>query len=81
MVYNYNFHCLTLGNPEYGCSVNMDKSLTNFDVSINSQKAPRLQGSKYFPFCGNLIDVDTLDVLKDFTRLEGTCTLSCMVLI
>jgi hypothetical protein len=51
----------------------MAKSLTNFDVTINAQKAPRLQGSTYFPFCGNLIDVVTLNVIKDFTRLDGTC--------
>lgn len=50
----------------------MAKSLTNFDVSVNFQKIPRLQRTKYFPFCGNLIDVETLDVLKDFTRMEDS---------
>jgi len=60
------------GHPEYGCSVNMAKSLTNFDVTINFQKVPRLQRTKYFPFCGNMIDVETLDVIRDFTRMEGS---------
>lgn len=64
---------LIQGHPEYGCSVNMAKSLANFDVTIGAEKVPRLQGSKYFPYCGNLIDIDTLDVIKDFTRMEGTC--------
>jgi telomerase reverse transcriptase len=50
----------------------MTKSLTNFDITINSQKVPRLQGSKYFPFCGTMIDTETLDIIKDFTRLEGS---------
>lgn len=63
---------LIQGHPEYGCSVNAGKSLTNFDVTINSRKVPRLSGSKYFPFCGNGIDVETLDVIKDFTRMEGS---------
>jgi telomerase reverse transcriptase len=73
MTVEVSFPILTSGHPEYGCSVNMAKSLTNFDVTINAQKAPRLQGSTYFPFCGNLIDVATLNVIKDFTRLDGTC--------
>lgn len=67
-------NCLTKGHPEYGCSVNMTKSLTNFDVIINRQKVPRLQGSKWFPFCGNMIDIETLDVIKDTNRMEGCCT-------
>lgn len=62
---------LIKGHPEYGCSVNMAKSLANFDVTINGQKVPRLQRSKLFPFCGNMIDVETLDIIKDFTRMEG----------
>lgn len=58
----------------------MAKSLTNFDVTINAEKVPRLQGSTYFPFCGNLIDTDTLDVFRDFTRLDGTCTTSVSIM-
>ena len=60
------------GFPEYGCSVNMTKSLANFDVAINMQKVPRLQGTTLFPFCGSLIDTQTLDVFKDASRMEGT---------
>lgn len=63
------------GFPEYGCTVNMAKSLTNFDLVIDAQKVPRLHGSKWFPFCGNMIDTATLDVVKDFTRMEGTSML------
>lgn len=63
---------LTAGFPKYGCSVNLAKSLVNFDVTIKYQKVPRLQGSKYFPFCGNAIDTDTLDILKDSQRIEGS---------
>jgi hypothetical protein len=66
---------LTKGHPEYGCSVNMSKSLTNFDITISGQKVPRLQGSRWFPFCGNAIDIETLDIVKDVTRMEGSCML------
>jgi len=52
--------------------VNTTKSLVNFDVTINGTKTPRLQGSKYFPFCGAMVDVETLDVIKDYTRMENT---------
>src|SRR5271169_2965284 len=62
---------LIVGHPEYGCSVNMTKSLANFEFSINGQTVPRLQKSRFFPFCGNMIDTTTLDVVKDFTRMEG----------
>lgn len=54
----------------------MTKSLVNFDLTIDAQRVPRLQGSKYFPFCGNMIDTTTLDVVKDFTRMEGASILS-----
>ena len=50
----------------------MTKSLVNFDVTIDGMKTPRLQGSKYFPFCGAMINVETLDVIKDSTRMEYT---------
>jgi hypothetical protein len=62
---------LIVGHPEYGCSVNMTKSLANFEFSLNGQQVPRLQKSRFFPFCGNMIDTTTLDVVKDFTRMEG----------
>lgn len=67
---------LTKGHPEYGCSINMSKSLANFDVTVSGQKVPRLQGSRWFPFCGNAIDIETLDIVRDVTRMEGSCMLT-----
>jgi telomerase reverse transcriptase len=63
---------LTPGHPQYGCSINMEKSLVNFNITINSRKAPRLHSTKYFPFCGTSIHTETLDITKDLTRLRGT---------
>ena len=56
--------------------MNMTKSLVNFDLTIDAQRVPRLQGSRFFPFCGNMIDTTTLDVIKDFTRMEGASIFS-----
>jgi telomerase reverse transcriptase len=50
----------------------MAKSLANFDVSINGTRIPRYGKGRFFPFCGNAIDVETLDITKDSTRSEGS---------
>ena len=49
----------------------MAKSLANFDVTVNMERVPRLQGTTLFPFCGSLIDTQSLDVFKDASRMEG----------
>lgn len=56
------------GLPAYGVHVNPAKSLTNFEVSINGYKIPRLVESRFFPYCGNLIDTRTLNITKDRNR-------------
>jgi telomerase reverse transcriptase len=53
------------GQPAYGITVNAGKSLVNFEATINGTKMPRLIGSTYFPYCGNLIDTHTLAIRKD----------------
>jgi hypothetical protein len=50
----------------------MAKSLANFDVIINGTQVPRFTQSRYFPFCGNAIDMESLDIIKDPARLEGS---------
>lgn len=52
------------GNPNYGIAVNPQKSLANFEVTINGVKIPRLHGSDLFPYCGVSINVHTLEVSK-----------------
>ncbi|KTW30640.1 hypothetical protein T552_00356 [Pneumocystis carinii B80] len=63
--------CMHKGYPQYNCYVNPDKSLVNFEVSVNGFKVNRLLGSREFPYCGNLINIETLDVKKDYSRLSG----------
>ncbi len=60
------------GNPAYGVSVNAKKSLTNFEVTINGVKLPRLQNGNDFPYCGNLIDSRTLAISKDRERRKDS---------
>lgn len=52
------------GNPSYGITINPRKSLTNFEVSIEGLKIPRLHGSQMFPYCGVAINVNTLEISK-----------------
>ncbi|KAG4305064.1 hypothetical protein PORY_001234 [Pneumocystis oryctolagi] len=59
------------GYPEYNCYVNPDKSLVNFKADIDGFRVNRLIGSCEFPYCGNLINMNTLDVKKDYSRLSG----------
>lgn len=56
------------GVPEYGVSVNPNKTLTNFEVMINGRKIRRLVGERKFPYCGNVIDVKTLSISRDRDR-------------
>ena len=56
------------GVPEYGVRVNPDKTLVNFEATINDKKVPRLIGSRLFPYCGSFVDTNTLDITKDRER-------------
>lgn len=57
------------GLPAYGVNVNPDKTLVNFEVTINERKVPRLVGpTREFPYCGSLIDTKTLNMSKGRER-------------
>lgn len=58
-------HVMHDGNPEYGAVVNPDKSLVNFETSVNGKKILRLVGSLYFPYCGYMLHTKTLDIKRD----------------
>lgn len=67
------------GSSQFGITTNPAKSLVNFDVSINGARVPRLQGTRTFPYCGMLIDIQSLEVTKDRQRLDGTVSHSLTV--
>jgi telomerase reverse transcriptase len=68
------------GLPEYGVQVNSDKTLTNFEVTINGKQVHRLVGTREFPYCGSFIDTKTLDLSKDRERKKdmGECLHRCI---
>lgn len=60
------------GIPDYGISVKAEKSLVNFDCHVNGQQVARCH-DKEFPYCGLLIDSETLDIKKNAaTRTNNT---------
>jgi telomerase reverse transcriptase len=59
------------GLPEYGVHVNPDKTLANFEATINGKKVPRLVESRKFPYCGSFIDTKTLNLSKDRERSKN----------
>lgn len=54
------------GVPEYGVTISPDKTLVNFDLSVDGMPVPKTQdGCPTFPYCGIQIDCHTLDITKD----------------
>lgn len=58
------------GLPDYGVSVNPEKTLVNFEASINGQKVKRLVKGQEFPYCGTFINTNTLHITKDRERYK-----------
>jgi telomerase reverse transcriptase len=56
------------GLPEYGVQVNQRKSLVNFTTRVNGEDLPRIPSEAGFPYCGTLINCETLDISKDVDR-------------
>lgn len=58
------------GFPEYGVTVHSAKTLVNFDLSIDGDAVAKLPKSQRFPYCGTLIDCETLEVAKNRDHLK-----------
>ena len=62
------------GIPEYGCRINQNKTLINFDaVAPNGKQVKRIAQNERFPWCGFLFDTVTLEVRYDISRYHGMC--------
>ncbi|KAJ8030603.1 Telomerase reverse transcriptase [Holothuria leucospilota] len=55
----------------FGCKVNPQKTLTNFEFIYEGQPVQQLQGD-WFPWCGFLFNVKTLEVKNDYQRYAAT---------
>lgn len=52
------------GLPEYGVTVNLEKSLINFSLTVQGSAVPRPDDRQKFPYCGLVIDCKTLAVAR-----------------
>lgn len=59
------------GDVDFGIAVHPEKSLANFDMTIDGAQIPRVLQTTAFPFCGLLIDTKTLQVSKDRIRKDN----------
>ena len=62
---------LVRGVPEYGCQVNLRKTVVNFPVepgALGGVAPLQLPAHCLFPWCGLLLDTRTLEVHGDHSR-------------
>ncbi|XP_056154455.1 telomerase reverse transcriptase [Lampris incognitus] len=65
---------LLVGVPDYGLIVNPQKVVVNFLVSGGTERYPGIKvlpTRSLFPWCGLLLDTNTLDVYKDYSSYAG----------
>ncbi|KAL1783552.1 telomerase reverse transcriptase [Sigmodon hispidus] len=61
---------LVCGIPEYGCMINLKKTMVNFPVetgSLDGAAPQQLPAHCLFPWCGLLLDTQTLEVFCDYS--------------
>ncbi|GAB1310439.1 Telomerase reverse transcriptase [Madurella fahalii] len=58
------FEMMHRGLPKYGVTVNPEKSLANFALTVRGIDVPRLGDGERFPYCGLWIDCGSLAVAK-----------------
>ena len=60
------------GKEEYGIKVKPEKTLVNFEITVDGLKLPCLMVGTAFPYCGSMIDTRTLEITKDRDRRKET---------
>lgn len=61
---------LVRGIPEYGCMINLQKTMVNFPVEtdgLDGAAPHQLPAHCLFPWCGLLLDTRTLEVFCDYS--------------
>jgi telomerase reverse transcriptase len=56
------------GNEEYGIKVKAQKTLVNFDCTVEGVELKQADDPKAFPYCGVALNTRTLEISKDLTR-------------
>ncbi|KAB1280806.1 Telomerase reverse transcriptase [Camelus dromedarius] len=70
-----HFSTLVRGVPEYGCLANLRKTVVNFPVedgALGGQAPLQLPAHCLFPWCGLLLDTQTLEVRSDYSSYART---------
>lgn len=64
------FRTLATGIPEYGFLINPNKTVVNFPVDDipGCSKFKQLPDCRLIPWCGLLLDIQTLEVYCDYSR-------------
>ncbi|CAM1506740.1 Fc.00g063810.m01.CDS01 [Cosmosporella sp. VM-42] len=60
-----------MGLPDYGVQVSAKKTLVNFDMNFVGAPVQRVECDSGFPYCGTLINCQTLEISKDRQRDAG----------
>lgn len=62
------------GHPEYGCFINQSKTSTNFEFTYKGTNVANVYTEQpcLFPWCGYLINCETLDIQSDVSRYYGS---------
>ncbi|XP_026645852.1 telomerase reverse transcriptase-like [Microtus ochrogaster] len=66
---------LVHGIPEYGCRINLQKTMVNFPMetgTLDGAAPHQLPARCLFPWCGLLLDTQTLEVFCDYTSYTRT---------
>ncbi|XP_006990067.2 telomerase reverse transcriptase isoform X1 [Peromyscus maniculatus bairdii] len=66
---------LVRGIPEYGCMINLQKTMVNFPVdsgTLDGAAPHQLPAHCLFPWCGILLDTQTLEVFYDYSGYSRT---------
>ncbi|XP_048193287.1 telomerase reverse transcriptase-like [Perognathus longimembris pacificus] len=66
---------LAQGVPQYGCEINVQKTVVNFpleDVALGGAVPVQLPAHCLFPWCGLLLDTQTLEVFCDYSSYAQT---------
>ncbi|KAM4059685.1 telomerase ribonucleoprotein complex - RNA binding domain-containing protein [Hirsutella rhossiliensis] len=66
------------GFPDYGVEANQKKTRVNFDMHIGDDAVSKVSGGGGFPYCGLLINDQSLGITKDRIRSDGTTVSSSL---
>ncbi|XP_070543743.1 telomerase reverse transcriptase-like [Ptychodera flava] len=62
---------MSSGIPEYGCRINTKKTVANFALDRQDCTVTCLENLALFPWCGMLINTQTLEVYGDYSGYEN----------